>query len=168
MPVAVRAVRAGDGIERARLWRDSGRFFVGVSPDTAQEPDPQGLVEWFDEIYEKCADDPAVLMLIAEVDGEVAGAVTARLHEPVPSARWQVQRDLGCRRVHVDALSVAESHRRSGVGTALMTAVERWAVEQAADVITLETDLHNPTSMPFYEQRMGYTPHEVLFRRQLR
>jgi hypothetical protein len=45
MSVLVRPVRAGDGIGRARLWRDSGRFFAGINPDTAQEPDPQGLVE---------------------------------------------------------------------------------------------------------------------------
>ena len=46
-------------------------------------------------------------------------------------------------------------------GTVLMTAAEQWAVQQGAEVITLETDLNNPTSMPFYEHRMGYTPSSV-------
>lgn len=50
----------------------------------------------------------------------------------------------------------------------MLTAVERWAVEQRAEVITLESDLNNPTSMPFYEHRMGYTPQSVQFRKVFR
>lgn len=167
VPVVVRPMRAGDVVGRARLWRESGRFFASINPDTAQEPDPGGLVAWIEEVYAKLADDPAVLALIADVDGEVGGALTARLLRAHPSAARQVQSDFGRCRVHIDALSVAESHRRSGVGTALMTAAEQWAVEQGAEVITLETDLNNATSMPFYEHRMGYTPREVIFRKVL-
>lgn len=168
MPLLVRPVTAGDAADRARLWRDAGQFFAAINPETAQEPDPRGLEDWMDEIYRKLADDPAALELVAEEDGELVGSVTARLSEPVPSAPRQVQTDFGRRRVHVDALAVAASHRRSGVGTALMNAVERWAVERGAEVITLETGLDNPTSMPFYEHRMGYRRHEVVFRKVLR
>lgn len=167
VPVVVRPMRARDAVGRARLWRESGRFFASINPDTAQEPDPDGLVAWIEEIYAKVAEDPGVLALIADVDGEVVGALTARLLRAHPSAVRQVQSDFGRCRVHIDALTVAESHRRSGVGTALMTAAEQWAVDQGAEVITLETDLNNPTSMPFYEHRMGYTPREVVFRKAL-
>jgi hypothetical protein len=45
--------------------------------------------------------------------------------------------------------------------------VEQWAVDQGAAVITLETGLGNPTSVPFYEQRMGYSRQEVVFRKAL-
>jgi GNAT superfamily N-acetyltransferase len=167
MPLLVRPLRAGDTAGRADLWRDAGRFFVSINPQTGQEPDPRGLVEWIEEVDQRLADDPAALVLVAEVDGELVGAVTARLAEPVASAHRQVQSDFGRRRVHVDALSVATSHRRSGVGTALMTAVERWAVDQGAEVVTLESNVDNPLSMPFYEHRMGYRPHEVVFRKVL-
>jgi GNAT superfamily N-acetyltransferase len=167
MPLLVRPIRAGDAADRARLWRDAGRFFASIDPQTAQEPDPGGLVDWIEELDRKLADDPAMLALVAEVDGELVGTVTARLTEPAPSAHRQVQSDFGRRRVHVDALAVATSHRRSGIGTALMTAVERWAVERGAEVITLESSIDNPLSMPFYEDRMGYRPHEVVFRKVL-
>jgi len=167
MSVMVRRAAVADGAARARLWAESGAFFVNLDPGTAQEPEPRGLVEWHEGIYARYADDPTVLMLVAEVDGRVVGAVTARLFEPLPSASWQVMRDLAHRRVHVDALTVAGSARRTGVGTALMAAVERWAVEREAVAITLETGLGNPTSVPFYEQRMGYTRHEVVFRKPL-
>lgn len=165
--MTVRAVVADDGVHRARLWRESGRFFADLDSSTAREPDLEGLVEWLGGIRERNAEDPAVLMLVAEVDGEVVGEVTARLFEPVASARWQLQRDLGRRRVHVDVLTVSGTARRVGVGTALMAAVEQWAVDQGAAVITLETGLGNPTSVPFYEQRMGYSRQEVVFRKAL-
>jgi ribosomal protein S18 acetylase RimI-like enzyme len=167
MSVTVRTATADDGAHRARLWRESGRFFADLDSSTAREPDGEGLVEWLDGIRARNAGDPAVLMLVAEVDGKVVGEVTARLFEPVASARWQLQRDLGSRRVHVDVLTVAGTARRAGVGTALMAAVERWAVEQGAAAIILETGVNNPTSVPFYEQRLGYTRQEVVFRKTL-
>ena len=50
MSVTVRAVAADDGVARARLWRESGRFFAGLDPSTGREPDSEGLVEWLDGI----------------------------------------------------------------------------------------------------------------------
>src|SRR5258705_144938 len=108
--------------------RAAGAFQI-TTPPPPREPDLEGLVEWLDGIRERNAEDPAALMLVAEVDGEVIGEVTARLFEPVASARWQLQRDLGRRRVHVDVLTVSGTARRIGVGTALMAAVEQWASE---------------------------------------
>ncbi|MGH6655788.1 MAG: GNAT family N-acetyltransferase [Actinocrinis sp.] len=156
-----------DAAGQARLWCESGRFFARLNPDTAQEPDSDGLVARIEQTAAMFADDPAVLALVADVDGEVAGTLTARLLPALPSAAWQVQSDFGRARVHIDALAVAASYRRSGLGTALMAAAEQWAVEQGAEVLTLETDLNNPTSMPFYEHRMGFTPREVIFRKLL-
>jgi ribosomal protein S18 acetylase RimI-like enzyme len=167
MSVLVRPATVGDAAGLAQLWIDSGRFFARIDPDTAQEPDPDGLVEWFAELYQRLVADPSMLALVAEVDGGVGGALSARLLEPLPSAARQVQSDFRRRRVHIDSLTVAEPHRRSGIGTALMTAAERWAVERGAEVVTLESNAGNPTSMPFYEHRMGYRRQEVVFRKVL-
>ncbi|MFB9414710.1 GNAT family N-acetyltransferase [Dactylosporangium matsuzakiense] len=168
MTVTVRAVTAQDGLGRAALWLEGGRYFAAIDPAAAREPDAEGLVEWLDDIWARSTADPAMLMLVAERDGALVGSVVARRLEPVTSARFQMQRDLGVRRVHVDALLVAASARRSGVGTALLAAVEQWAAEHGAQVVTLETGLGNPTSVPFYEERMGYHRHEVVFRKALR
>ncbi len=167
MSMVIRRVRAGDGAGRARVWREAGAFFAALDPHTAREPEPQGLAEWHEELHDRFAADATVLMLVAELDGEIVGTAVARLHEPVPTAGWQLQRDLGSRRVHVDALAVSAAARRTGTGTALMEAVEQWARDQGAVAVTLETGVENPTSMPFYEQRMGYTRHEVVFRKEL-
>ena len=167
MTLTVREATAADAAGRARLWSESGRYFAGLDPDTAREPDAEGLAEWGEDVRAQYAADPAMLLLVAELDGDIVGTVAARRLEPMASARWQLQRDLGQRRVHVDALIVAAAARRAGVGTALMGAVERWALEQGAAVLTLETGLNNPASVPFYEQRMGYARQEVVFRKAL-
>jgi GNAT superfamily N-acetyltransferase len=167
MALTVREATAADAAGRARLWSESGKYFAGLDPATAREADPEGLLEWIENVRVRCAEDPAMLLLVAEIDGDIVGTVAARLLEPMASARWQLQRDLGQRRAHVDALVVAGAARRAGVGTALMGAVERWALEQGAVVVTLETGLDNPTSVPFYEERMGFTRHEVVFRKTL-
>ncbi len=69
--------------------------------------------------------------------------------------------------VYVSALAVAERYRRAGVGTALMSAVERWASSRGAALVSLDTSLHSPMAVPFYEHRMGYTRQTVTFRKAL-
>jgi GNAT superfamily N-acetyltransferase len=68
----------------------------------------------------------------------------------------------------VDALGVEERYRRRGVATRLMQAVEGWAREQGATLLSLETDLASPLSMPFYERRMAYHKRAVIFQKHLR
>lgn len=70
-------------------------------------------------------------------------------------------------RVYVNALVVAEHYRRAGVGTALMAAVEDWARDRGAAMVSLDTNLRSPLSVPFYEHRMNYYRHGVIFRKLL-
>jgi len=65
------------------------------------------------------------------------------------------------------ARAVAAPHRRAGVGTALMTAAEAWADEHGAATISLHTYRGSPTSVPFYEDRMGYSRRAIVFRKEL-
>jgi ribosomal protein S18 acetylase RimI-like enzyme len=107
------------------------------------------------------------VLLVAEADGVLAGTVAASLHEPLDTADRQVQTDLARRRLHVDSLGVTGTHRRGGVGSALMRAVEEWGRSQGAEVIVLETETNNPMSVPFYEQRMGFSAQAVIFRKEI-
>lgn len=106
--------------------------------------------------------------LVAEVAGRVVGSVEARLEQPVNSAPRQLLRHLGELRVVVDALGVEERYRRRGVATRLMQAVEGWGREQGATLVSLETDIASPVSMPFYERRMAYQKRAVIFQKRLR
>jgi hypothetical protein len=53
-------------------------------------------------------------------------------------------------------LIVTEDGRRGGAGTELMRAVEAWGIERGAAEAFVISYAHSPTSVPFYEQRMGY------------
>lgn len=165
--IRVRETRAGDGAECARLWREFGAYFAALRPGMFQVPRADGLVEWCEEIIGTIRADDAQLHLIAEVDGVAVGSLTARFHEPLPSAERQVQTDLSRRRLHIDSLGVARGHRRSGVGEALMRAAEDWGRSKGAEVMLLETENDNPTAMPFYEHRMGMSVQAVVFRKEM-
>ena len=67
----------------------------------------------------------------------------------------------------VDALMVIEDERRTGVGTALMEAMEAWAKERGASQVVVISYAHSPTSVPFYEEGMRYARKTIGFWKQL-
>ncbi len=163
MDVVVRPVRPGDGEGCARVWLDAGRHLAALDPVHLQVPAEDGLADWFEEL--NATTDPDHLALVGCVDDQIAGTVSAGWQPPVADAHRQLQRSLGHARVSVEALAVAEPYRRTGVGTALMQAVEAWARSRGARLISLDTNIHSGLSMPFYERRMGYTPSAMIFRK---
>jgi GNAT superfamily N-acetyltransferase len=163
----VREIRSGDGEGCARAWRDAGRHYAAIVPDVIQEPDPEGLVEWFEEaIREPRGDD--TLWLVAEDDAQVVGVIEAAIARPTPDARWQLQRDLSRVRLVINALAVAEEYRRKGVGTALTEAAETWGRRRGATVAATDTNLSSSLSVPFYENRMGYQRQAIILRKTLK
>ena len=67
----------------------------------------------------------------------------------------------------VEALVVERSSWRHGIGTQLMRAVEDWASARGATLSSVDTYVHSPVSMPFYEQGMGYAQRRVTFQKRL-
>lgn len=57
---------------------------------------------------------------------------------------------------YVASMWVAPTHRRTGLGTMLMNAVQRWAQELGAGELHLMVTSKNATAISFYEQR-GFT-----------
>ena len=165
--VLIRKTRLGDGEGCARLWREMGALFAEMNPQTFQVPAAEGLAEGFEKNNAAYRDAQDKVKLVAEVDGVLVGTVAASLHEPVGTSEKELQIDLGRRRLHVDSLIVAGTHQRDGVGSALMRAVEEWGRAQGAEVIILETETNNPMSVPFYEQRMGFSAEAIVFRKEI-
>lgn len=145
---------------------DAGRNFVMVDPRTLKLPEADGLTEWFEESLTRPR-SPESLWLVAESAGEIAGFVNGTIEPARDDAHWQLVRDLGRPRLMVGVLAVAEGARRTGVGTALMNAIESAARDLGAVVSLLDTNLRSPLSVPFYENRMGYQRRAVIFRKEL-
>jgi GNAT superfamily N-acetyltransferase len=163
--VVVRPARPGDGAGCARAWLDAARYYVALDPQSFQVPAEEGLAGWFEELHAR--PDPDLRTLVATVSAQVAGFAGASFQPPLDSAERQFVRSAAVPVVYVNALVVAEPFRRGGVGTALMKAVEDWAAERGAVMVSLDTNARSPLSVPFYEDRMGYRRHGVIFRKVL-
>lgn len=100
---------------------------------------------------------------MCDLAGEAVGFVHARFLPPHEEAERQVTRELGAPRIYVNSLAVQRDHWRGGAGTALMKAVEEWGRERGARLIGLDTFAASPVSVPFYEKRMGYERHAIVF-----
>jgi GNAT superfamily N-acetyltransferase len=105
------------------------------------------------------SEEDAKLRLVAERDGEIVGALAARLIAPAQQAQ-QAQHgatgELGETRLRIDYLATAAGRRRTGIGTRLVRAAEAWGREGGATIAETVTSQDSPLSVPFWEDRMGY------------
>ena len=90
--------------------------------------------------------DPHYLTLVAALNGLVVGVAGATL------GRYY-EKDGNCARLLV--LSVGSTARGRGIGSLLVTAVERWATDSGARDIVVNSALHRAEAHGFYERR-GY------------
>jgi ribosomal protein S18 acetylase RimI-like enzyme len=165
VPVVVRPARPGDGEGIARCHLDSAATYVERAPELFRMPDEDGFVEWIEaDLAEEHG--AGFVALVAEVEGAIAGHLEARMLEPIDSARWQSVRDVGIRRLIVDALAVAGAHRRRGAGRELMAAAEEWGRERDAEAVLLDTWVDSELSVPFYES-LGYRRRALRFEKPL-
>jgi ribosomal protein S18 acetylase RimI-like enzyme len=61
-------------------------------------------------------------------------------------------------RLVVTAVSVDERYRRRGLGTALMAALDEWAVDRGGDSCLLQVVATNAPALALYD-RLGFTVH---------
>jgi ribosomal protein S18 acetylase RimI-like enzyme len=112
---------------------------------------------WF--LGEQLEDDTNVVVLVAEIKGDVIGYVYAAL-EPIS---WKELRD-ACGFIHDIVVEV--SGRRSGVGTALMEAALAWLKEQGAPRVVLGTAEQNESAQRLFA-RLGFRRTMVEMTREL-
>jgi GNAT superfamily N-acetyltransferase len=167
MSVQIRPPLPGDGEGMARVWLSAGAYYASLDPALFQVPSTDGLAESFEADIGATSESTDVLRLVAEQNGQVAGWLTARLAQPAASAAHQLVRELGWIRLMVDALVVDQAQWRHGTGTALLEAAESWGRDRGASMVRLDTYVHSPVSVPFYERHMGYQRRSIHFAREL-
>jgi ribosomal protein S18 acetylase RimI-like enzyme len=97
----------------------------------------------------------------AQLAMTLTGAVSVRVYDTPPD-----QRMVPSRRGHVDALVVAEGHRRRGIGRALMDAAADWARQRGAGHLVLTVWAGNSAARAFYRS-LGYDLRSEVLDRKL-
>jgi ribosomal protein S18 acetylase RimI-like enzyme len=105
--------------------------------------------------------EPDAALFVAELDGEIAGLVTAAIRES-PAVSILVPRRYG----YVDSLIVLESLRRMGIGRLLIERVHQWALERGLDEVELNVWEFNEGAKSLYDS-MGYATSRRTLRKRL-
>jgi GNAT superfamily N-acetyltransferase len=163
--IAIRKARPGDGQALARIHADMAAYYVERFPEHFRAPRLDGLQDELDAELGERGD--STLELVAEVDGEVVGALVAQVLAPEESAEREIVPELGERRLRIEYLATDRRHQRHGVGTRLVDEAESWGREHGATVSETWTYARSPQSVPFWTRRMGYEARSVNLRKRL-
>ena len=159
----MREARESDREALARIHAEVARYYLDLAPDYFQ------VLERFAE--ELATDAPAVdsatLRLVAEVEGEVVGALVARLLPPEAPAKRGITPELGVTSLRIEYLAVTAASRRQGVGTRLVEAAEAWGRAAGATISETTTYHGSPLSVPFWGERMSYEELSLNLRKPL-
>jgi GNAT superfamily N-acetyltransferase len=101
----------------------------------------------YERAFRAIADDPNHHLLVAEVEGILAGFLQLSF---LPHLTYE-----GGVRAQIEGVRVAEEFRSAGVGQALFQEVFRRARERGCHMVQLTTDLRRPDALRFYE-RLGF------------
>src|SRR3954452_2347167 len=114
MPLSLRPARPGDEHGLVAVHEELGDYYAELAPQHFRRPDVDGLAaELAAELREPRADE---LVLVAEGDGQIVGAVRASLVRPPADAAREVVRDVASVRVRIDYVVRQADRRGQGVG----------------------------------------------------
>lgn len=125
---------------RLRALQDSPDAFSSTYAREAPRPD----VEWAERLA-RGVRSPRDLPLVAELAGEPCGLAWGRIEDSPPAT------------ARVYQMWVAPTHRRRGVGRALLDAVIGWARTEGARIVELDVTTTNRDALRLYE-RGGFKP----------
>lgn len=130
-----------------RLRREVNDLHVAGRPETFRP----GFCPELENYVHTIMEDPALDLVVAEEDGEICGfAVLHEIRRPENPFKF------ADRFLDVDEFGVAASHRRQGVGTALIDFCKACAKERGFDRLELNMWEFNQNALAFYEAA-GFT-----------
>lgn len=133
----MRPGRPTDGRGLARLFaavREEGRWLI-TTPGAVSEPSE---AFWITEMIRAGEH----LILVAEADGEVIGNVLI-----------SVERGVATEHIGVLSITIADGWREVGIGSELVAAAQRWAVERGLRKVSLGVFPDNDRAVAVYEKR---------------
>lgn len=96
-----------------------------------------------DDYLKRVLSRPETILLVARLEGEVAGALVAYTLDKLEQERSEI---------YIYDLAVAEAFRRRGVATALISSLKEIAVTIGAWVIYVQADYADKPAVALYEK----------------
>jgi ribosomal protein S18 acetylase RimI-like enzyme len=158
MNVVVRQAGVDDAYAIAHLYAEVADEVVEREPTVRHVPD-RGAVQ---RRYEARLREGDRVVFVAVDNGSVAGFVDAELNLNTEESTYLAP---GAD-VYVEELVVTGSLRNLGIGTSLMAAVEGWAKQRGARMVTLGTHVSNRAARSFYSA-IGYREIGVMLAKDL-
>jgi ribosomal protein S18 acetylase RimI-like enzyme len=150
MPIAVRKATTADAEILSSLNVDVQTIHWSAFPTRFKPPGPDTFPP---TAAAALLAQPDNLVFVAEVDSRPVGYAYAQVvHRP--ETAFSYAEDL----VHVHHISVRPSHRKQGLGRALLDAVRSAASERGMTVLTLDVWTFNEDARSFF-RRQGFTPY---------
>lgn len=148
---AVRPAVPDDANAIARIFLESAEHHAGLDPLRYAVPSFDVILSRYREGQRHRDDaDQRGITLVAELGGEIAGFIDARLERsPDPMHRNLLYCDIA-------EIAVTRGHRKKGIGRGLLQAAENWGREHGANYTSIEYHAANTTPGEFYQRRMGY------------
>lgn len=133
----LRPARPTDGRGLAHLFaavRAEGRWLI-TTPGAVSEPSE---AFWISEMIRAGEH----LVLVAEADGE-----------PIGNVLVSVDRGVATEHIGVLSITIADGWREVGIGTELVSAAQRWAIERGLRKVSLGVFPDNERALAVYEHR---------------
>jgi GNAT superfamily N-acetyltransferase len=158
--VGIRAARPGDVPALVQLRIANAERHAGLDPAGHRIPEPAPVRRYFEDLLSGSPGD--IVVLVAEVEGTVAGMAELVIRStPPPDHQILVPRLMA--EVHTVVL---ERFRGRGVGSALVSAAERHAVQRGVAGLIAPILAPNTEAVGFYS-RAGFGPHGVILHKAL-
>ncbi|MGK9165765.1 GNAT family N-acetyltransferase [Inquilinus limosus] len=148
-PVIIRPARPDEHPALCALFAELDRFHREVRPDVFVEPDGPARSP---ELIAELLAGPGSTILVADVDGELAGLATL-IEKTVAANPVRPER----RFVEIDNLVVMPGHRRRGVAGLLLRHAEDWARSRGLSRLELSVWEFNAGAVACYAAA-GFTP----------
>jgi len=148
MTTKIRLATLADFASVGKIFAEENQFHADLVPEIIQVADPIMTHEWYHEVL----NNPSKKLFVAEIGDDIVGVVLfetrTNIDDTILAAR---------KYIHINDISVAESHRGQGIGRFLMEKIRQWTQEQGISEIELQVWERNKSAIGFYE-RLGYQP----------
>lgn len=159
-PRVIRAVGASWTVRRARA-ADVPTIVALLTDDVLGRGRESDDDEAYRSAFEEIDADPNQYLAVVEGEDEGDGVVATLQATVIPGLSRG-----GARRLQVEAVRVAASHRGTGLGAALFDWVEEYACHRGASLIQLTSDKAREDAHRFYD-RLGFTASHEGYKRRL-